>query len=52
MGRAAKKPNCEGKESWIEAACWFTARASEVDSSPWRIVHPGAVRERIVVLMP
>lgn len=37
--------------SRIEAACSLTDLASFAAAGPWRIVQPGAVRERIVVLI-
>lgn len=48
-GREAKKPKVEGEESRIEAACSFTERASSAAAAPWRMVQPGAVREKMVV---
>ena len=50
-GRAAKKPNVDGYDSRISAACSFTGRASREAASPLRIDVLGAVRDRIAVAM-
>lgn len=50
-GRAAKKPKRVGSASRIAAADSLTSRARWMAGGPERRVHPGAVRERMVVPM-
>ena len=52
VGIAAKKPYLDGFSSRKEARYSFVCRASLAASSPSRVSGPGAVREKIVVVMP